>query len=320
MQVRTRGRVARALLAGVLTSALLSAGCTKDDEVGKAITSFQTSSTALTTAYQTLLTNANTIEQEHYIDVQAFSGDEIKSSGLQSSAILTEDEIKLRTSAMKALTDYTTALATLASGKDAAKVQTDCDAASKSLKTLSTDAGKALANATANTSTTGFANPVSTAVSAMGDVLELILKHHNLNEVRESIFRNDVKLTALYNMIYRESTDLYLRQRQSVSFTTVTVLADYNRARSVTPTNPADLLQLTDRLKQAEKESAALSGCDPAKPVTDFKKTHDALVKAILAPKTQQRQTVAQLIAEVKSLAADVTPLAQNTQTLASVL
>jgi hypothetical protein len=76
-------------------------------------------------------------------------------------------------------------------------------------------------------------------------------------------------------------------------------------------------LQLADRIKQGQVQLAALPSADPTKAVTDFQRAHVALVAAV-AQRKPDKLTIATLIAEAKSLEAEVAPLAQSTATVAS--
>jgi hypothetical protein len=310
-------RVSAPCMGSMLALSLCLTGCVEDDAVTKAISSYQTSSNTLTTIFQGFLTNANAIASEKYIDAQASNAAQIDSAGLAQSAVLTPDEIKLRASAIAALTAYDTALVSLASGKDTAKVQTECTAANKSLTTLQTDSNKALANPTLKSMTTKYGGPVSDAVTAMQAVLKLILDHRSIEAARKSVAENDQHLTPLYTLIETESESLYLLQKSQVQASYSNEIEAYNVARLAKPVNQADLYELTDRIEQSQVQLAVLPGANPAKAVTDFQRAHVALVAAIQQRKPD-KLTIATLIGEVKSLEAEVAPLAQSTATVAA--
>lgn len=291
---------------------LCLSGCVADDEIDREIAQFEQSSTALTQAFQTLLMNANTVEANNYIDNQTFSASQIDNGGIQNSAVITNDEIRLRTSAIKALSDYTTALATLAAGKPSAQIQANASTASNSLKTLTSDSSAAFSKPSKGVKTPDYSTPVSAAVTAIGDVISLIEQHRGVAEVRKSIEENDPKIKPLYQVIEVESAYYYDREQQGVSLTGVTLFADYNKARVAVPVNQAELLQLSDRIKQYQKDSAALKASDPTKAIACFENAHDALIKLILAPKDKKKESMASLIAEVKSLAAELKTPSKN--------
>ncbi len=124
---------------------------------------------------------------------------------------------------------------------------------------------------------------------------------------------------ALFQAMETESAELYERQKQSLGSTGVQLFADYNLAAKA-KADPAQLLELSDRIKQYQSSESALNAADPAGAIAGFQKAHDALVKLILAPKGEQKQSLASLIAAVKSFAAEVTPLAENLQAFAKAV
>ena len=306
-------RISRFALA-IAIGVLCLTGCISDDDVDKATTAFVQASTTLTGAYQTLLLNANSLAENHYIDQQTYKALPIDGDGIQQSAKLTDAEIKLRTDTIKALTDYITALGTLASNKPAAQIQTDAASASSSLKTLTTDATTAFDTPAKGAKAPDFAGPVSIAATAIGDTLKLIESHASASEIRKSIEENDPKITPLYKVIEKESADFFSLQKNDLRDTGTSFLSDYETARNAKPVNQADLLQLSDRIKQYEKDAAALPTTDPTKAIGDFEKSHTALVKLITAPADKKQFALADLMAQVKSFVAEVkTPSKDST-------
>ncbi len=295
-----------------LLSTTLLTGCISNDDYSKVVNEFQESSNTLTAAYQSLLTHANLIEQNQFIDEQVFEAKPIDPASIKAHAILTDDEIKLRVSAIKALTDYTCALATLAAGKSAAQIETDAAKASTSLGKLSTDAATAIVKPAAGSTAPDYSTPVSAAVTAIGDVIGLIEKHRGENEVKESLRKNDPQVTALFAMLSDESTSLFERQKTALGQTGAIVFRNYAVARGQTPPKTAELLQFSDRIKQYQSETTLIADSDPSHAIRSFQDSHDKLVKAILAPKDKKKQSLAELIASVRSFAAEVTPLAQK--------
>jgi len=304
-------------LSPILALCLLAAlaplsGCVPDAGYSKAAIEFEQSARTLTRAYQVLLTNANSNEENHFIDSQVFDTKPIDPASIHAQDLLTPAEIKLRVSAIKALTDYTNALATLAAGKPAAQIQADANTASSSVQTLASDATTALANPTAGSSTPSYSGPISSAVAAIGAVLTLIEKHRGETEVKESLSKTDPQLQALFELISKESNELYARQKSTLGATGVILFHDYDVARQAKPVNSAELMQLSDRIKLYQRDTALIGDSDPAKAIAGFQKSHDALVAAILAPKEKKKESLAQLIAAVKAFATEVTPLAQD--------
>jgi hypothetical protein len=295
-------RLARLLPASLVMVAL--AGCVSDSDTNKATTQFSQASDALTKAFSALLTSANLVEEDHYIDEQAFAGAPLNAEQIRAQDILTPDELRLRTSAIRALCDYTTALGTLAGGKPVSAMDADVKKADASLQSLAKDAAKA-------GSASSIAGPISAAVKAAGAVLELIEAHRAANDIRDSIRTNDPAVTELFALLSKESTDFYARQKSTLSDTGVLLLRDYNTAQSRTPADSMELLQLSNLIKQYEKDSAALAACDPSKAIEGFQKAHDALVKAILAPKSEQKKNAAEVIAAVSEFASDAMSLGE---------
>jgi hypothetical protein len=283
---------------------LCLSGCVADDEVDKMTAQFVQTSTTLTQDYQALLNNANSVEAENYIDGQLFVGGEINGVGLANSALIAPEEIALRVAALKALTDYTTALATLAANKPAIQIQKDAAKADSSLKSLTTEATGVFDKQAKGTKAPDFASPVSDAVTAISDVLKLIEDHRAASAIRESIEKNDAKVTPLYDAIEKESGGFFQRETQTTSQYGVMLFSTYEKVRKSGDT--AELLQVGDRIRQYEKDSAALKGSDPTQAISAFEKSHVALVKFITAKPADKKESLASLIAEVKSFAAEV--------------
>ena len=292
-------------------------GCASDSDVASAVATFQQASATLQQAYQTLVNNANQIEETKYIQDQAFDSKTLTLDAIKKADILTADEIKLRQSAIKALSDYTTALSTLAAGKSAASIEADANTASSSLKTLTTDLGTAMKAPSAKT--TQIAGPISSAVAAAGEVIDLIEKHKGVSEVKASLAKNDPQVTVLFQAIQTESAALYDRQKSSSGATGDQLFADYNKAVEAKASS-VELLELSDRIKNYQAGQSSLGSADPVTAVAGFQKAHDALIKLVFAPKDQKKQSLADVIAAVKAFASEVTPLAQDLEAFAKAV
>jgi hypothetical protein len=290
-------------------------GCVSDDDYSKTLAEFQQASDTLTTVFQSLMVNANINEENHFIDTQAASAEKIDLAAIRSKDLFTPDQIKLRISAIKAIADYTAALATLASGKPADQIQADAAIASSSLKVLSADATAALTHSPPGAQSPDYSTPVQAAASAIGEVITLIEKHRSEAEIKESLRKNDPQLKALFDLMSKESTDLYSRQKSIFGATGDMIFFDYATARRATPPDRATLQALADRLKQYQRDSSVISSYGPAQAIEGFQKSHDAMVEVILAPKEKKKESLAQLIAAVKAFAGEVTPLAQDIYT-----
>lgn len=293
--------------------ALLS-GCGPNQDYTPVVTQFQQSAATLAQTFQTLLVNANAVEYEHYIDTQAFDHGQLAPAEIDSRAVITPEELKLRADAILALADYTTALATLAEGKEEAQIVRDANAASTSFSYLATDGQAAAASHHLIPSTADYAGPISGAASAAGEILGLIERHRTHEEIRKSIEKNDPALAALFNLLGNESKAIYERQKSTQSAQGVLLFADYNREIAQPTPNKDYLLQLSDRIKQFRRNQALIAQSDPAPAIAAFKKSHDDLVALILAPKTGKPQSLAELVASVRSFSAEVQPLSASVQ------
>lgn len=303
----------RALLALVIL--LLLTGCVPDQDYTPVVRQFQQSSDTLARSFHTLLINANLVEYEHYIDTQTFDRAQLAPAEIDSRAVITPEELKLRSDAILALAQYTSALATLAQGKEEGQIVADATTASTSFSTLATDAQTAAAAKHLIPSTADYAGPISSAASAAGIILGLIERHRTHEEIRQSIEKNDPALTTLFDMIGTESQAIYERQKSTQRAQGILLFADYNR--EITQPNPDKdyLLQLSERIKQFRRDESLVVQCDPTAAIAAFKKAHDALVAVILAPKDARPRTLAELVTSVKSFATEVEPLADGVQT-----
>lgn len=313
MKIPNQLRAHRKMLLALFTLLFLI-GCVPDQDYTPVILEFQQSSATLAQAFQALLTNANLVEYEHYIDTQAFDHSQLTPTEIDGRAVITPQELKLRSDAILALAQYTSALATLAQGKHEAQIVQDAITASTSFSTLSTDAQTAAAGRHLVSSTADYAGPVSGAAAAAGVILALIERHRGHEEIRQSIEKNDPALSALFDLLGNESKAIYERQKSTQSAQGVILFTDYNR-EIAQPTPDKDyLLQLTDRIKQFRRNQALIDQADPTQAIAAFKKSHDALVAVILAPKDTRPQSLAQLVTSVKSFVAEVQPLAAGVQ------
>jgi hypothetical protein len=302
----------RSLLA--LLVLLLLMGCVPDQDYTPVVKQFQQSAGTLAQSFQTLLINANLVEYDHYIDSQAFDHAALTQAEIDSRAVITPAELKLRSDAIRALTQYTSALATLAEGKEEAQIVQDATIASTSFSTLATDAQTAAAGHHLISSTADYAGPISSAASAAGIILGLIERHHTHEEIRQSIEKNDPALADLFNLLGTESQAIYERQKSTQRAQGVLLFTDYNREINQVAPDKDYLLQLSDRIKQFRRNQSLVAQADPSAAIAAFKKAHDALVAVILAPKDTKPRNLAELVTSVKSFAAEVEPLADGVQ------
>jgi hypothetical protein len=313
MTIPQQLRAHRRTLSALLTLFLL-VGCVPDQDYTPVVTQFQQSAATLAQAFETLLANANLVEYEHYIDTQAFDHARLTPAAIDSRAIITPEELKLRSDAILALAQYTTALATLAQGKHEAQIVEDAGTASTSFSTLATDAQTAAADHHLIASTADYAGPISDAATAAGIVLGLIERHRTHEEIRSSIEKNDPALNALFSLLGSESQAIYERQKSAQSAQGVLLFTSYNREIAQPTPDKEYLFQLSDRIKQFRRNQALVAQSNPTPAIAAFKKSHDALIAVILAPKDAKPKSLTALVASVKSFAAEVQPLAAGVQ------
>jgi hypothetical protein len=323
----TRHKRRHLLFVCILAGVLSISGCVADDEVDKATTQFVQASTTLTQSYQILLTNANVVEADNFIVDAAFGTQarglppaKINDPAIKDTAVLTDAEIKTRTDAIKTLTDYTTALSTLAAGKPGPQIQTDAATASSSLKSFTTDLTSLVVTPPKGQKAPDFASPAALAVTAIGDVLKVIEGHKSAQAIRDSIKDAEPKITPLYKAMEQEAAFYFDRQTKAMSAVNEILLEMYGVAIKANPIDQELLLQLSDRLQQQQKDVAALSTSDPTKAIAGFESAHAALVNLITAgPSANKKDLRDQLFAEIKSFVAEVkTPSKSSTTTAAS--
>lgn len=187
----------------LLLMLVLSTGCVTDEGYREAIDQYRLASDTLARSFRLLLESADTVESERFIDAQTFGRAQIRVQAIDSQKILSPEQLRLRVDAIHALSDYNLALATLASGKDLAKMQAAASRASASLAALSTDMQAAGAAQAAGVQSSGksLGGVVSSAASGAGEVLRLIEARRSRAEVRESVRKNDPALSALYKLL-----------------------------------------------------------------------------------------------------------------------
>jgi len=317
---------------------VLLSGCVADDEIDNATADFVHASNTLAQAYQSLLTNANSIEAEDYINNITFAavngivlppGQQVTGPSIAASAVLTADEIRLRTDAVKVLADYTTALATLASGKPATDIQAAAATASGSIKSLTADLTPFLTTPPPGTKAPDFASPAAAAATAIGDVLKVIETHRGAAQVRDSIKANNPAITALFTKIESEATQFFRRAVTGSNSVYIGVLGSYNRAlaayntaRTASTVDQVHVAQqqelvlaLGGQLLRSEKNLAAVSRADPSAAIQRFEKVHAALIDVINGSGATKKALVSALVSEVKSFVAEVKTPAKGSGT-----
>ena len=309
-------RSTRGLGALLLVPVMLCVGC-KDHDIGKAVQEFRTASSTLAAAYGIFVANANTVEEENYINSIVATPAAFDLNAMQGADLMTPEEVAIRGAAVKALGDYLAALATLEGGGSSAQIETDAAAAGTSLATLDTDANAAIAKHLGK-SPVDFSAPLSAAVSAIGSVLKLILAHEGRLAVRKSILQNDPAVKALFVLISKESKLLYARQKSVAGGQRNAVVGAFDaEARRAGATPTPGLVELGERLKATPRTMALAAQADPSDAIDGFEKTHDALMK-VVTDDGRDETSLRALFASAQSFATTVGPLSTNVLALAA--
>ena len=306
--------------AALLMAALLLSGCFTSPDFGPAISQFQQSSRTLEHIMGSLLAHANTVETEHFINIQTFEHAPLAQPEIESREIITPEELALRRAAIKALSEYTVALASLASGKSEGDISRDATAASTALSSLSKDSLALGAKSHPAWAAKDYAGIISGATTAAGEILTMLEKRHSRNEIRRSIEQNDPALQKLFGMLADESKDIYEREKSTQSSEGVFLFQRYNTEVAKPAPAAAYLLTLSERINRFRRQRELLARSDPASAIAAFQKAHDDLVAAIVAPDTKKPETIADVLTAVKEFSAEVEPLAANVQKMTGSL
>jgi hypothetical protein len=329
-----RPRRALALLVGFV---VLLVACGPDD-YQKPIKEFQDSANIVIAADRIFLANANTIEENLFIDQQIFERKLFGPADVQGRTIITPEEIKLRTDALDALSQYTTSLATLANGKPDTTSGEKMKASSSSLESSAAKAGsQAPSSKEQKAFGEKFSGLANTAAAAIGAVAQAILQHKARIEIKKSVQTTDKDVTALIAFIGDDAQGFYLRQQSQLGIYGVQLYKIYQCEVDVqerdgkTPSDaevqicwhpkdyqadPALLLTLSDRLKSYRQQQAILEKANPQPAIAKLQKAHEALVAYVTADKNSKNLST--VIDEVNSLVAATKPLEQAIHSLLS--
>lgn len=317
--------------------AVLSVACGPDD-YQKTIKEFQDAANTVIAADRTFLANANSIEENLFIDQQIFERQPFGPADVEKRTIISPEEVKLRTNALDALSQYTTSLATLANGKPDTTSGEKMKDSSSSLQSSATKASSQTASTKdQKTFNNKFAGLATAAAAAIGVVAQAILQHKAHNEIKKSVQATDKDVTALISFIGEDAQGFYLRQQSQLGIYGVQLFKIYQCEVDVNERNdkvatepeikicwhakdyqadPALLLTLSDRLKSYRQQQALLEKANPAPEIVKFQKAHEALVAYVTAEKNSKN--LASVIDEVNSLVAGVKPLEQAIHSLMS--
>lgn len=290
----------------------LQMGCGLED-YQKPIQQFQDASTVVINATRAFLNNMNVIEQNAVLDDVVFQRKTLDLPGLNKVQIISPEEIKIRTDALDALTQYTANLAQLARGKAASTVGDSTTKLSASLKTLADDARRLPAAKATFLDNAKFSGVLNGAAEAVGAVAQLIVERRARREIERSLETNDAAVTALIQQISDDATGAYLRQRSQLGAYGDQLSRDYQLELKGNP-DPTLLLGLASTIKSYRIQVSQLSEANPAPAIDKMRKAHEALVGYVKSNKNPK--TFAELITAVQNFVTAARPLGQAIQAL----
>lgn len=306
---RTFGSVILVLLAVALA---LQAGCGPED-YQKPIKQFQDASAVVITATEAFLNNMNTIEQNKAIDEAMFERKPLNLPELDTIQIISPEEIKLRTDALSALSQYTSNLAELATGSSGSAVGDSTKKASAALKTAADDAKKLPAAKGTPLQNAKFSGLASAAASAIGAVAQLMVENKARHVIVQSVEENDSAITALIEQIRDDATLAYARQMNQLGEYGTQLAKDYDDdlKRNV---DPLSLLSFAQTVKAYRAQQAQLKAANPANAIDKMGKAHQALVAYVKSDKNPK--TFAELVTAAQEFATAAKPLGEAVQAL----
>ena len=306
------GRTVWAL--ALFTLIALQPACGPED-YQKPIEQFQDASTVVINTTRTFLNNMNVIEQNEQLDDMFFERKPLDLPGLNKVEIISLEEIRIRTAALDALTQYTSNLAQLAQGKAGSAVGDSTTKLASSLKTLASDAQKLPPTKATFLDNPKFSGIVGASASAVGAVAQLIVAHKARREIEQSIESNDAAVTSLIEQIGNDATGAYLRQQSQLGAYGDQLTRDYSVEIKGTP-DPILLLSLASTVKNYRIQQSQLSEANPATAIDKLKKAHEALVSYLKSGKNPK--TLAQFVNAVQDFYTAAQPLGEAVHALIS--
>jgi hypothetical protein len=296
---------------------LLIAGC-GPEEYEKPIQQFQEASAVVISTTHDFLNNENLIEQNKAIDENVFEEKGLDLRQIDSIHIITPEEIKARTAALEALTQYLSLLGQLAQGKAASDLDAKVTTLQDATKTLSTDLGKAsLAHGTL-LDNNKFSGVASAALQAFGALAHLVVERRARHEIENSIVSTNSAISDLIQAISDDCAVAYAREKNALGERQSQLTNDYKeeiakKEKGGTP-DRIELLRLAEQIKDLRSQEAKLPAANPATAVLKMKTAHHALVEYVKSPK--KPRTFADLVSAVEDFAKSAQPLGEAAQSL----
>jgi hypothetical protein len=267
------------------------------EDYQKPIKDFQDASSIVITATEAFLNNMNTIEQNKLLDEMVFERKPLNLSELDSVEIISPEEIRLRTEALSALSQYTANLGALASGSAGSAVADSTKKCSSSLKDLADDAKKLPGAKGTPLASAKFSGLAGAAATAIGAVAQLMVEKKARREIADSVVENDAAVTALIEQIRTDATLAYERQRNQLGEYGDELAKDYSDELKRNP-DPILMLSFTQTVKAYRTQQSQLKAANPAEAIDKMSKAHRALVAYVKSNKNPT--TFGQLVTGVQ--------------------
>jgi len=243
---------------------------------------FQQASAVVITSAGDFFSKMNEVDRDGALITLAYEGKAIDIEEIRSRKIISDEELKVRTDTLKALSQYTTDLANLASGASFKTFGQNLQSLNKNLTQIGTDAGKLPGVSKASfLQNKEFPGLISLAVSAVGAIAALIEGKKAQNEIRQKISDNDKDLTNLINHVGTEMGLAFQRQKEAASLRVSRLTRAYND--SLDGKNLALSVLLPREVEASNEQYVALTkpDADPSKAVTAMQKAHEAMVQYV---------------------------------------
>jgi len=259
---------------------------------------FQQSTALVITSARDFITKMNEVEQNKSLEERAFEHKPIDYGLIKQIQIVSPQELKVRSDAMSALSQYTLDLANLASGASLKTFGQNLQGLNKSLKQVATDAGS-LPNVPADSFLKNKALPgiVTGAANAIGAIVALIEGRKAQKEIKQQILANKDELTAITKAIGEEMGLAFERRRDATSAHQRQLAIEYNG--SLSSTNVFLSVLFADRLEASMAQMNALENTNPTNAVKAMQTALEAMIKYVSSG--NKSDDLASLIAAVGS-------------------
>lgn len=249
---------------------------------------FQQATAVVIASARDFFSKMNEVEQNGSLDDLAFERKPIDNQAIDNMQIISPQELKVRTDAMTAVSQYTLDLANLATGASFKTFGQNLQNLTKSLKQLGTDAGNLPSvPSTSVLKNKEFPGMITGVVTAIGAIVGLIEARKAQTEIKKAILANDAALTAITAGVGNEIGLAYERQRSTGSARTMQLTVEYNNSlKSPNPPNAFFLILLAHQIEASRSQMTALTNANPANAVAAMAKAHAAMVQYVSSGKT----------------------------------